>query len=330
MNTLNRQQITPLFLFSLPRSGSTLVQRILGAHNQISTVSEPWILISLLYSLKADGVYAEYGHRTLVKAIHDFYSAMPDGKNGYLKALRQFLLSLFTQVADSNSKYFLEKTPRNSLVIKEIFDLFPDGKFIFLWRNPLAVLSSITEGLCQGKWRLYDFKIDVFKGLSNLIDAYQNNRANVIAIRYEDLLTNTEDTVDKVLKYLELPADNYDYKDFSSVRLEGIMGDPTGQVSYRQVTRAPLDKWKGSFTSPLRKMWYKHFLNWLGKERLQIMGYDFSQLQKELDRAPMGFSTVSSDLLRFMFGAANCVFEIRILGNKLRKIRMLQKIYGHR
>jgi hypothetical protein len=40
---------TPLFLLSLPRSGSTLAQRILAAHGGIATTSEPWILLPYLY-----------------------------------------------------------------------------------------------------------------------------------------------------------------------------------------------------------------------------------------------------------------------------------------
>src|SRR5919107_2181016 len=41
---------TPLFLLSLPRSGSTLAQRILAAHGGIATTSEPWILLPYLYA----------------------------------------------------------------------------------------------------------------------------------------------------------------------------------------------------------------------------------------------------------------------------------------
>jgi hypothetical protein len=41
---------TPLFLLSLPRSGSTLAQRILAAHAGIATTSEPWILLPYLYA----------------------------------------------------------------------------------------------------------------------------------------------------------------------------------------------------------------------------------------------------------------------------------------
>src|SRR5688500_15750036 len=63
---------TPLFLLSLPRSGSTLAQRILAAHEAIATASEPWILLPYLYTLRERGAYAEYNHRVLVRAVEDF------------------------------------------------------------------------------------------------------------------------------------------------------------------------------------------------------------------------------------------------------------------
>ena len=50
----------PIFVFSLPRSGSTLLQRVLMSHNDISSVAEPWILLPQIYSLKKEGTLSEY------------------------------------------------------------------------------------------------------------------------------------------------------------------------------------------------------------------------------------------------------------------------------
>src|SRR3712207_7451790 len=76
-------KLTPLFLFSLPRSGSTLAQRILAAHEPIATASEPWILLPYLYTLREHGVYAEYNHRILVQAVEDFCAVLPGGRDDY-------------------------------------------------------------------------------------------------------------------------------------------------------------------------------------------------------------------------------------------------------
>src|SRR5215211_9414871 len=85
----------PLFLFSLPRSGSTLAQRILAAHEPIATASEPWILLPYLYTLREHGIYAEYSHRVLVQAVKDFCAVLPGGRNDYVAEIRRFALRLY-------------------------------------------------------------------------------------------------------------------------------------------------------------------------------------------------------------------------------------------
>ncbi|MFW6066259.1 MAG: sulfotransferase, partial [Planctomycetota bacterium] len=42
--------VSPLILFSLPRSGSTLLQRMLSLHGRIASTAEPWLLIPQLYA----------------------------------------------------------------------------------------------------------------------------------------------------------------------------------------------------------------------------------------------------------------------------------------
>jgi hypothetical protein len=51
--------INPIFIFSVSRSGSTLVQRVIAAHNGVATVSEPWILLPYLYTSRSRGVTTE-------------------------------------------------------------------------------------------------------------------------------------------------------------------------------------------------------------------------------------------------------------------------------
>ena len=85
---------TPLFLLSLPRSGSTLAQRILAAHEPIATASEPWILLPYLYTLRERGIYAEYSHRVLVQAVNDFCAVLPGGRNDYVAEVRRLALRL--------------------------------------------------------------------------------------------------------------------------------------------------------------------------------------------------------------------------------------------
>jgi hypothetical protein len=50
---------------------------------------------------------------------------------------------------------FLEKTPKNALRIPFFQRLFPDARFIFLWRDPRENISSIIEAWRSGRWVTY-------------------------------------------------------------------------------------------------------------------------------------------------------------------------------
>ena len=124
--------LKPAFIFALPRSGSTLTQRILASHKDIATVTEPHILLYYIYSLKDRGVYSRYNHQSLVWAIQDFCNELPNGVEDYLAELRTFVLRLYARATNNKAKYFLDKTPKYSLVVNDIIHIFPDAKFIFL------------------------------------------------------------------------------------------------------------------------------------------------------------------------------------------------------
>jgi len=292
----------PIFLFSLPRAGSTLLQRILGAHRDIATASEPWLLLPLLYSLKADGARTDYGHRLAVTGIEDLCALLPKGKEDYLAEIRETALRLYAKAAKREVRYFLDKTPRYHLIAREIISLFPDAKHVFLWRHPLATLGSFIEYFGQGRWNLYGYRVDLFDGIANLTTAFTQSQTKVHALRFEDLITSRDATLEKLFAYLELPFDATAADAFSQVKLPGRLGDAGGSTTYTQLEPEPLDKWKRTLRNPLRKRWARRYLEWIGAERLRVMGYSLETLLGELDGVPFSAQYVLSDLVRMSYG----------------------------
>ena len=211
-------QTTPVFLFSLPRSGSTLVQRMLSVHPEIATTAEPWFLLPLLYSVRRPGVYAEYGHRTAVRAIDDFVGSIEGGREAYLEEVRTFALNLYSNAA-SGAPYFVDKTPRYHLIIDDIKELFPDSRFIFLWRQPLAVAASIIDSFGRGRWNLEKYEIDLTDGLESLIGADRANDPRCHTLRFEDVIRDPESSMDGIFRFLELDPGDADVSEFAKVRL---------------------------------------------------------------------------------------------------------------
>jgi sulfotransferase family protein len=108
--------IQPLFLFSLPRTGSTLVQRVLASHESIRTVAENGLLLHLLAPLRDpppsggegwESRVALWYRRLVFEKVCD---QLPEGRADVVAELRALTLRLFTKLADRDSGYFLDKT----------------------------------------------------------------------------------------------------------------------------------------------------------------------------------------------------------------------------
>lgn len=297
--------MTPVFIFSLPRSGSTLLQRKLSQHPKISTVPEPWILLPLLSMFRDEGVYADYGHTLFRRAMSDLESHLPAQSETIEHAIRDFALSIYSKASAPDANFFIDKTPRYHVVSDRIIQIFSQAKFIFLWRNPLSVVSSIVQTWGNGRWALYRYKLDLYKGLRALINSYRKHRDRSIAVRFEDLVTKDGRAWSKIYDYLD--TDPSEVKTSGEIdAIEGEMGDPR-QQQYRSLSAEPLHKWKKSLNNPVRKIWLRRYLSWIGREDLNMMGYDMDVLVEALNKNDNKISYIASDLA---YTAANILHSI--------------------
>ncbi len=321
--------VTPVFIFSLPRCGSTLTQRLLAARAEVATSSEPWLLLPLLYARRDGGAYSEYGHYLAVSALRDFCAECDGGEAAYQQALRNFVLDLYAKAA-GEARYFVDKTPRYHLIAEEVMQLFPEAKCIFLWRHPLAMIASMVETFGKGRWMLYVLKVDLFDGLDNLTRAFAAAPQSALGVRYEDLVQTPEDVLGRLLEYLELPADAELSQRFADTELKGTLGDQAGSRAYQTISAEPLQKWTGVLGNPVRKLWCRRYLRWIGRERLAAMGYDLDVLLAELRAAPFSLRFLVSDIGQLLFAWVYAWVEPAMLRDKFRKLPRLWRVHGHR
>ncbi|MCX2980992.1 sulfotransferase [Halieaceae bacterium IMCC14734] len=292
------KNVTPIFLISLPRSGSTLAQRVLATHCEIATASEPWVMLPLYTAFESGLCKAEYSQETLESAVHDFCRVLPGGIKGYHDAVVNFAKTLYGSLASEvNASYFLDKTPRYHLIIHHLLEAFPEAKFVVLWRNPLATLGSRIHSY-GGAWRLQNYHVDLFSGVDSLAKACQNYPERIHAVRYEDMVSSPEDVFLNMFDYLGLDYDPVCVSSFYNVELQGQMGDKTGQKSYRSIAAEPLEKWKTTLGSPVRRWWCRRYLDWVGDDRLDLMGYNKKELLDSLNSAKTNYANVPIDLAR--------------------------------
>lgn len=321
--------VRPIFVLSLPRSGSTLLQRLLGAHSRIATESEPWFLLPLLYSVRPSGAYAEYGHRTAAHAISDLCSNLPGGTADYLEEVSGFAERLYGRLAGGEATYFVDKTPRYALIAEELLSSFPHAKFIVLWRNPLAVVASCVTTFVRGRWMPSVFKIDLFESLDRLFSASQAHADRIEFVRYEDLVTRTDAVMQRLLRHLALPEEAGLASRFTDVQLKGRVGDPTGIHAYDRVTAASADRWKQTLASPVRIAWCRRYLDWVGPRRLALMGYEIDRLRAELDSLPRNWAAAPRDVATTVRGVLRDATEPVLFSDKARSLPAWHRVGIH-
>ena len=82
-------------------------------------------------------------------------------------------MTLYSQAAEDGASYFLDKTPPYAHFLPELARTFPEAKFIALWRNPLAVVASIVETFCGGRWEPDRYPLSLYAALAALVDSTQ-------------------------------------------------------------------------------------------------------------------------------------------------------------
>lgn len=307
--------VQPVFIFSVSRSGSTLVQRIVAAHEGVATAPEPWILLPHAYTLRREGVDAEYFQHLLATAVEDFSARLPRGEADYLAGISEFALNLYELAGEEGATHFVDKSPPYCLVAEEIMRIFPEGKFVFLWRNPLSVIASMIE--TWGPWRPTFMTADLFVGLPRLLAARQTNHSRSYAIRFEDAVTGDRETWAALMRYLEIEFDEAALTGFAKVEVEGRMGDPTGRRAYNSLSSDPQGKWRATLANPVRREWCRRYLRFLGEERLAAMGYDLRQLTAELDSLPHSRDGLATDLWQAARGIAQEPLRVRTRNRRL-------------
>lgn len=278
--------VTPIFLISLPRSGSTLLQRMLATGDAVAGANEPWFMLPLWAMRQRPAARAGYSHQTAVDAFNDLLANLPDGDATYRLAVSEFALRIYGELAKGRP-YFLDKTPRYYLMVDFLRQVFPEARFIFLARNPLSVLASIIQTWYKGHFMWFDHWIDWKQGHACMAEAIRSRRDGDLVVHYEDLVSNPQATLETLCDGLGIDFDPAMITDYKAKDWKGTtVGDPTGIHRYAGVSDASLDKWTEFFGSRYRRRAAARMLQALDAQDLRVLGYDAESLLAKLEETP--------------------------------------------
>ncbi len=197
----------PAFVLSTVRSGSTLLRLLLDSHTQIHSPHEMH-----LKDLRVE-VGGKYGEKALAEVKLD-----RDELNYVL-----WDWYLHRELATTGKPILVNKTPSDVWITDGIQACWPDARFIFLLRHPLAVARS------RQALRPDDAEEGNLKRVLKYATAVEHARETLpgLTVRYEDLAADPVVQTQRLCAFLGVAwePEMLEYGRFSHGRLRAGLGD---------------------------------------------------------------------------------------------------------
>lgn len=196
-----------IFVVGMPRSGTTLVERILSSHPQVHSAGELQNFGALLKRSAATP-----GPRLLDPATIAAMSAAATQGRDLAELGRRYLAS--TRPGTGHTPRFVDKMPLNVLYAGWIARALPRSPIICLRRDPLDTCLSNFRQLFAVNFSYYNYAYDLldtgryFLAFERLVAHWrQTLPGRILEVRYEELLVDQEAQTRRLLDFCALPFD---------------------------------------------------------------------------------------------------------------------------
>jgi hypothetical protein len=187
---------SPIFIVGLPRTGTTLTERIISNHSQVETLGETQFLQMVLR--RESGVQSiDNMNAEMIEAL---VSKDPEKiAKGYIDSVNYRL---------GKEPFFIDKLPFNFLFLGFIAKAWPNARIVHLGRNPMDACFSMYKQIFT--WA-YKFSYSL-EGLGEYYVAYDQLRNHwrevlkdrLVEVEYELLVSDTENQTRVLLDKLGL------------------------------------------------------------------------------------------------------------------------------
>ena len=189
----------PLFLIGPPRSGTTLMARILNAHPRVLMTNETAVFIQLSQLIESSRKGIDAG----IMYGKEYNVLWSDNLRQHSSELVE---SYYEKIADVEGKkdlaYWGEKHPHLSDCTPFLASLYPEARYIYALRDPRDAACSMSEmnevpfRSALDNWKAFS---DVFERFVDRLDPDQ-----VINVSYESLIHDYEGVSEEIFQALDL------------------------------------------------------------------------------------------------------------------------------
>jgi len=186
----------PIFIVGMPRSGTTLLERIFSSNDQVFCAGELETL-----DLFPKHIEDSTGNKVIFPEV---LSHIPGQAVDYY--CKQYLESVSANYNDY--QHTLDKNPLNFANIGLIKMLFPKAKIIHCTRNPMDICLSIYfQNFAHTNM---DFSYDLndiaqyYSLYSEMMQHWRHQNIDILTISYDDMVTDTKKIIDLLCEYTGL------------------------------------------------------------------------------------------------------------------------------
>jgi sulfotransferase family protein len=237
-----------IFVIGPPRSGSTLLMRMLSSHSAIYSRAEPHLLTPLAHLGYYETVdAAPFDQLQAQQSAREFVADLPAGESDYLDACRAYTDVLYGRMLAARGKgkqFFLDKTPANALVLPFLAKLYPTAKYVVLTRHPAAIWSSYANSFFDGDYvAARKFNPILNRYVPAMARFIRERPVDYVRVGYEELVQRPETEMRRVFEFLGVPfeAGAIDYGEHEH-ESKGL-GDPLGVQQHSRPVTDSIEKW---------------------------------------------------------------------------------------
>ena len=187
---------TPIFIVGLPRTGTTLTDRILASHSQVQSAGETHFMQMVLR--RESGVESEEKITPEMIVAAAKLSMQTIGQ-GYMDMLAYRL---------GEEPYFIDKLPFNILYLGFITKAFPTAKIVIMKRNPMDSCFAMYKQVFTWAYK-FSYSLEnlgrFYVAYDGLLKHWQRVVGHrLIEIEYEALVADQDGETRKLLENLGL------------------------------------------------------------------------------------------------------------------------------
>ncbi len=227
----------PVFMVGFPRSGTTLLETVLGTQPGFATLGEADAISKVRHQMQSAGYsYPQELHKLMPETQRRLRETYFEHNEVYLES-------------DGELSVVIDKLPLNIIHIPLILTLFPDSRFIWSLRHPADVcLSCFQQDFALNTEMRYFTSLEsCFRRYNQVMDLFEMYRQQLSlslhCVRYEDLVADFEGTILSLLEFLGVQPD-WRFRDFHIKNEERLVITPSNSQVDQPIYTSARNRWR--------------------------------------------------------------------------------------